>query len=99
MLQTIEKLADMISDEICDMTKYAECAHHLKEKYPDVAEVLYTIGTQEERHMEMLQDVMDRIISNKGTVTPEVQALFSYVKKCNAKEYRKAKEKQKEYSN
>lgn len=102
MIHTIEKIADMISEEICDIKKYTECASMMKEEYPDIAEVMYTIGTQEEKHMEMLEDLMDKIVAKQkdttGGVTPEMNVLISYIKKCDSREYEKAKMLQKQYS-
>lgn len=61
-MEIIKKLADMISDEINDAGKYAECALQNKESDPALADVFYRLSREETTHMNLLHDQATRII-------------------------------------
>ena len=49
-MKLIRDLEEMIEDEIHDIKKYAKMAVELKPQHPALAQVLYTISTQEDSH-------------------------------------------------
>ena len=50
-MELIRQLAEQMEDEICDSKHYAKWAVEVKDKYHELAETLYTISLQEEKHM------------------------------------------------
>lgn len=61
-MKIIEKLSDMIADEIECAEKYAKCALHYKEENPAVAETFYRIATEKMGHMGLLHTQVAGII-------------------------------------
>ena len=53
-MQLIKKLEDIIEDEIHDVKKYAKLAAEVKKDNPSLAQVFYTISTQEDSHQAAL---------------------------------------------
>lgn len=85
----------MITDEIEDIKKYAEFACELKTDYPDIAESIFAISQQEEKHMEMLEDLTTKIMTKytekHGEIPKEVMVLSEYMKKCQLRNFEKAR--------
>ena len=48
-MELIKQLAEQMEDEICDSKHYAKWAVEVKDKFPELAETLYTISLQEEK--------------------------------------------------
>lgn len=92
-MKIIEKLSDMISDEIEDAERYARCAIMHKEDMPDLAETFYKLSTDEMGHMAALHDQVTRIISNykrqNGEPPANMLAVYEYL---HAKQIDKASE-------
>lgn len=61
-MKIIEKLEELIEEEIHDVGKYAKMAAELKAEHPGLAQVLYTISTQEESHQAALHAEVVKII-------------------------------------
>lgn len=59
----IEKLTEMMEEELDDSEKYIRCALDKREEYPAVAEVFYKLSEEEIKHMEMLHDQTTAIIN------------------------------------
>lgn len=60
-MKQIEKFMEQITDELDDTRNYAKWAAEIKEKWPDIAETLYTISTQEYKHATMLHEAVMKI--------------------------------------
>lgn len=61
-MKIIEKLSDMIANEIECAEKYAKCALEYKEERPQLAEVLYKISNDKMAHMGLLHTQVATII-------------------------------------
>ena len=53
-MKLIQKLSDMIEEEICDAEKYARCALENKESDPGLADMFYKLANDEMGHMHTL---------------------------------------------
>lgn len=60
----IEKLTELIDEEICDAKNYAKLALEYKETYPDAAAIFNTLSLDEIRHMNSLHGVVTKIIGD-----------------------------------
>ena len=100
-MKIIEKLEDLIEDEIHDVKKYAMMATELKADHPGLAQVLYTISTQEEAHKNMLHNEVVKIIEHHrsvhGTPPAEMMAVYEYVHRKHIEKAAEAKRYQELY--
>ena len=84
-MKIIEKLSNMIEDELNDAEKYAKCALKEKEERPSLAQTFYSLATDEMKHMNMLHDETVKIINDyrsQGNDVPvEMQAVYDYLHK------------------
>lgn len=82
-MKIIEKLSDMITDELNDAEKYAKCALKYKEERPSLAQTFYSLSLDEMKHMGMLHDETVKIINDfkaQGQEVPvEMQAVYDYL--------------------
>lgn len=82
-MELIEKLCDMIEDELHDAEKYAMCALKYKTEYPELADTFIGLSGEEMRHKNMLHDQVERIIGKyreKNGEPPEgMKALYEYL--------------------
>jgi hypothetical protein len=100
-MKLIEQLEDLIDEEISDIKKYAKMATKLKAEHPGLAQVLYTISTQEEAHKNMLHNEVVKIIehhrSTHGAPPAEMMAVYDYVHKKHIEKAAEAKRYQEMY--
>lgn len=101
-MKLIKELSEMIEDEIGDVRKYAKKALEVRENYPLLADVLYSISRQESEHMNKLHEQVARIIADyrakNGEPPADMLAIYDYLHKKQIDEYADAKRYQDIYS-
>lgn len=84
-MRIIEKLEDLIEEEIHDAKTYAMMAAELKKEWPALAQVLYNISVQEEGHQAALHAEVVKIIEQHrkthGEPPAMMMAVYDYVHK------------------
>lgn len=102
-MKLIRDLEELIEEEVCDIKKYAKMAAELKEEHPQLAQVLYTISTQEDGHQQMLHTEVVRIIENyrkkHGEPPAAMMAVYEYVHKKHIDKMAEARRYQEMYKN
>ena len=82
-MKIIEKISDRISEEIGDAKTYATMALEIRDDYPEMARVLYTISLQEMEHMRMLHEGVTNLIikyrQEKGEPPENMMAVYNYL--------------------
>ena len=93
-MEIIEKLCNKIEDEIDDIKDYAKMAVELKDSYPNLAETLYKISTEEDKHREMLHTAVIELFQNtknEGKTIPDgMEAFYEYVHKRHTRAHEEA---------
>jgi hypothetical protein len=84
-MKLIKELEDLIDEEISDVKKYAKLAAEMKSDRPGLAQVFYTLATQEEAHQAALHSEAVKIIEEHRRMhgePPEVMmAVYEYIHK------------------
>ena len=100
-MKIIEELEELIEEEISDSKKYAKMAIELKEQHPGLAQVIYTISTQEEAHKNMLHNEVVKLIESyrakHGAPPAEMAAVYDYIHKKHIEKAAEAKRYQELY--
>ena len=100
-MKLLQRLVELIEDEICDVKKYAEMASELKAEHPSLAQTLYTISTQEDTHQAMLHSEVVKIIEDHrkthGDPPAAMLAVYEYLHKRHIEKMAEAKRYQEMY--
>ena len=84
-MKIIEKLSDMIEEEMSDAEKYIQCAMKHKEDNPSLASTFARISNEEMNHMSLLHDQVVNIIQDyrkeHGDPPEKMLAIYDYLHK------------------
>ena len=82
-MKLIEKISNMIEDEIDGAECYAKMALTYKADKPELARVMYSLSTQELTHMEDLHGVVVSLIDEyrreHGEPPADMRAIYDYL--------------------
>lgn len=82
-MKLIEKLSEMVDEEIEDAMKYAKCAVKYKDERPALAKTFYDLSGEEMRHMTMLHAEVEAVIQKyrqeKGEPPEGMKSLYNYL--------------------
>jgi hypothetical protein len=102
-MKLIRELEEMVEEEISDIKKYAKAAAKLKSEHPALAQVLYTISTQEDSHQAMIHGEIVKVIDEyrrKHGAPPEaMQAVYDFMHQRHIEDMAEAKRYQEIYKN
>ena len=94
-MQIINKLSDMIEEEMDDAEKYIECAMKYKDELPALSAVFYKLSMEEMVHMSMLHDQVTALISDyrreHGDPPADMQGIYDYLHKRHTQHANKIK--------
>ena len=100
-MKIIEKLTELIDEEIHDVKKYAILASEVKAEWPGLAQVFITLSMQEEAHQKALHDEVVKIIEmyrkEHGAPPPAMQAVYDHEHKRYIKHMEEARRYQEIY--
>lgn len=102
-MKIIKELEELIEDEIHDVKKYAKMAAAVKEDHPSLAQVLYTISTQEDAHQAAIHTEVVKIIEEykrtKGEPPAAMMAVYEFMHKRHIENMAEARRYQDVYKN
>ena len=102
-MKLIRDLEELIEDEIQGVRTYARMAAELKAEHPGLAQVLYTISTQEETHQAAIHTEAVKIIEEykrtHGAPPPAMIAVYEYMHKKHIDSLAEARRYQDIYKN
>lgn len=82
-MKIIKCIAEKIEDELHDASEYVELAMKWKKEQPDVAELFYTLSTEEMDHMERLHAAVQELIGEyreqHGEPPKDMMVLYDYL--------------------
>ena len=100
-MELIRKLEEQIDDEIHDIKHYAMMAVQLKDERPQLAQVLYTISTQEDSHQQALHNEVVKLIEQyrkeHGEPPAAMMAVYEYMHKKHIDKLAEARRYQEMY--
>lgn len=94
-MKLIQEIEELIEDEIHDVKKYAKMAAELKPEHPSLAQVLYTISTQEDAHQAALHTeavkIIDEYKRTKGEPPASMMAVYEFLHKRHIEKLEEAR--------
>ena len=94
-MKIIQKLSDMIEEELEGACDYGKAAVKYKEETPLLAKTFYDIATQELQHVTLLHEQVVKIIEDyrkvKGDPPASMQAVYDYLHEKQIEKANKAK--------
>ena len=100
-MKLIQELEELIEEEVHDVKKYAKLAAELKDEYPMLAQVLYTLSTQEDNHQMALHAEVVKIIDQHrkmhGEPPAAMMAVYEYLHKKHIEKMAEARRYQEAY--
>ena len=100
-MKLIKELEELIEDEIRDVEKYAKMAAELKSEHPNLAQVLYSISTQEDAHQAALHTEVVTLIEEHrrkhGEPPAAMMAVYDYLHKRHIENLAEARRYQEIY--
>ena len=82
-MKIIQRLSEMIDEEINDAEKYIDCAENVRETYPKLSEAFYKLSLSEMEHMKTLYTEVADIIANyrkeHGEPPEGMLAVYNYL--------------------
>jgi len=97
----IEKLSEMIEEEIEGAEEYAKCAVKHKEDNPTMASAFYNMSLDELKHVSMLHDEVVKLInqyrSEQGEAPEAMQAVYDYLHEKHIEDVNEVKMLQAQY--
>ena len=102
-MKLIKELEELIEEEIHDVKKYAKMAAELKGEHPALAQVLYTLSTQEDSHQSVIHGEVVKIIEDyrrkHGTPPAAMQAVYDFMHRRHIDNLAEARRYQEIYKN
>lgn len=102
-MKLIRDLEELIEEEIHDIKKYAKMAAEVKQDHPALAQVLYTISTQEDGHQAAIHGEVVRIIEQyrktNGEPPAAMMAVYDFMHKKSIDKLADARRYQEVYKN
>ena len=100
-MKLIKQLEELIDDEIDDVKKYAKMASEVKNDFPNLAQVLYVISTQEDGHRAAIHEEVTKIIEHHrkmhGEPPAAMMAVYEYLHKRSVERLEEARRYQEIY--
>lgn len=100
-MKLIKELEEMIEDEVHDIKHYAKKAIELKVEHPSLAQVLYTISTQEDSHQAMIHAEVVKLIEEyrrlHGNPPEAMMAIYEYIHERHIEKLEEARRYQEMY--
>lgn len=82
-MKLIEKLSEMVDEEIGDAHKYAKCALEYKDTNTSLSKVFFDLSSAEMQHMTMVHTEVAKLIEKyrqeKGEPPEGMKAVYDYL--------------------
>ena len=82
-MKLIQKLSEMVDEEIGDAHKYVKCALKFKDTHPNLSKVFFDLSVAEMQHMTILHTEVAKLIEKyrqeKGEPPEGMKALYDYL--------------------